>query len=74
MVTNNYATLTVANNHIPPITTLIRNILSPTRIPRTFRHYHRQGGLLDRVLSNPFVASPVFFCLAILGITFLVDP
>ncbi|KIM36363.1 hypothetical protein M413DRAFT_449239 [Hebeloma cylindrosporum] len=52
----------ITGNRIPSFSSIVRSVWSPSR----HVHEHEPTTTLALILSNPFVASPLFFCLSIL--------
>ncbi|KAM6501499.1 hypothetical protein JOM56_004513 [Amanita muscaria] len=68
---NHVKLVNVTNTRIPSLRTLIRSLLSPAK--RTY-HGPPPTSQLAIMLSNPYTASPLFFCLVILFIGLLIPP
>ncbi|KAF9484229.1 hypothetical protein BDN70DRAFT_798068 [Pholiota conissans] len=67
---NNTKILNITGNRIPSIPTLLRSVWSPSR----HTHESPPTSTAALILSNPFVASPLFFCLAILFVALFMMP
>ena len=62
--------LSVTGNRIPSLGSIVRSLWS------TSRHTHElpPTTTLTLILSNPFIACPLFFCVSILSIALLLSP
>ncbi|THU81858.1 hypothetical protein K435DRAFT_831774 [Dendrothele bispora CBS 962.96] len=64
----------ITGNRIPSLNSLILSLTSSSSSHRSFRNESPPTTLVGTVLSNPYVSSPLFFCLAILFVSILVSP
>ncbi|KAF8179850.1 hypothetical protein BJ912DRAFT_929496 [Pholiota molesta] len=67
---NNTKILNITGNRIPSIPTLLRSVWSPSR----HTHESLPTNSVALILSNPFVASPLFVCLSILFVALFMNP
>ncbi|KAF9564028.1 hypothetical protein CPC08DRAFT_631885 [Agrocybe pediades] len=65
---NSTKIVNITGNWIPSLRTLIRSIWSPSRLS----HDAPPTSTLGLILSNPFVSSPLFFCLSIVFLALFV--
>ncbi|CAA7263383.1 unnamed protein product [Cyclocybe aegerita] len=65
---NHTKLVNITGNRIPSLSSLLRSIWSPSRLA----HDPPPTTVLARLLSNPFVASPLFFCVAILCVALFI--
>ncbi|KAJ3514819.1 hypothetical protein NLJ89_g2153 [Agrocybe chaxingu] len=65
---NHSKLVNITGNRIPSLNSLLRSIWSPSRLA----HDPPPTTVLARLLSNPFVASPLFFCVAILSVALFI--
>ncbi|PPQ79017.1 hypothetical protein CVT25_002326 [Psilocybe cyanescens] len=69
---NNTKILNITGNRIPSLSSLIRSVWSPSR--HTHMHDPPATSPIAQIVSNPFVASPLFFCVLILAVALFIPP
>ncbi|KAH9474462.1 hypothetical protein JR316_0012921 [Psilocybe cubensis] len=67
---NNVKILNITGNRIPSIPSLIRSVWSPSR----HNHDPPPTSPVAQIASNPFIASPLFFCVSILAVALFIPP
>ncbi|KXN87634.1 hypothetical protein AN958_08338 [Leucoagaricus sp. SymC.cos] len=72
---NNHAKLIdVAGNRIPTPLAFIRSLTQTSRMHNTYNTPSPTNTPLAYMLSNPYIASPLIFCLAMFGIAVFLPP